>query len=300
MKILRRLAILLMLAPILTPVAQAQDLPAALPDPMTDTLSDFAGVLYGDEEARITQLLTETRETTGIHMVVVTVPGIASQGGEGMRIEDYSKALFNAWGIGDTKRNDGILILLDTESREARIALGAGYDPVYDGRAARVLSTALLPELREGRMAAGIQAAILSTRERLITPFLAGEVVTESSGFEDESTGFPFGLIFVGIFAFLGFRTWRSRRISRTCPSCAAVALTRKRETITVPTQAEPGTGLQHLTCTSCGFIDRQSYVIPYSYASAHDPNANTGSSNHDSGGFGGGSSDGGGASGKW
>lgn len=296
MKILRTLLLALMLAPAIGTGTQAQDLPA----PMTDAVSDFAGVLYEDEEARITRLLTETRKTTGIHLVVVTVPGIAAQGGAGMRLEDYSKALFNAWGIGDAARNDGILLLLDIEAREARIALGAGYDPVYDGRAARVLSTALLPELREGRMAAGIEAAILSTRERLITPFLAGDAVSENSGFEEEGSGFPFGLVFVGIVAFLGFGTWRKQRASRTCPKCGAVALTRKRETITVPTPAEAGSGLQHLTCGACGFIDRHSYVIPYSYASAHDPNANTGSSSHDSGGFGGGSSDGGGASGKW
>jgi len=295
MKILRRLAVALLLAPAFGPAAIAQELPVA----MSDTVSDFAGVLYSDEETQITQLLTETRETTGIHMVVVTVQGIASQGGEGMRLEDYSKALFNAWGIGDATRNDGILLLLDIESREARIALGAGYDPVYDGRASRVLSTALLPELSEGRMAAGIEAAILSTRERLITPFLAGEAVTESSGFEDESSGIPIGAMFAGIFGLVGFAIWRNRRAARTCPSCGALALKRKREVITPATREEPGVGLQHLTCSACGFIDRHSYAIAFSSAAVHDPHATSGTGS-DSGGFGGGSSDGGGASGKW
>ena len=297
MKILRSLAVALMLAPALTPAAVGQDLPL----PMTDAVSDFAGVLYADEAARITQLLTETRETTGVHMVVVTLPGIASQGGEGMRLEDYSKALFNAWGIGDAVRNDGIMLLLDTESREARIALGAGYDPVYDGRAARVLSTALLPELREGRLAAGIEAGILSTRERLITPFLAGAEISVTDGFEDEGSGIPVLPVVAGVLGLAGFGIWRKRRSSRTCPGCGAVALTRKRETISPPTRTEPGVGLQHLTCTACGFVDRNSFAIPYSSSADRDHHAASGSgSSSDSGGFRKGKSDGGGAGGKW
>jgi uncharacterized protein len=297
MKFLRRLAVALMLAPALSPAVIAQDLPV----PITDAVSDFAGVLYEAEEARITLLLTETRETTGIHMVVVTVPGLASQGGAGMRIEDYGKALFNAWGIGDPARNDGILLLLDTEAREARIALGAGYDPVYDGRAARVLSTALLPELREGRLAAGIEAAILSTRERLITPFLVGAEISVTEGFEDESegSGFPFLAIFAGFFGLATFGIWRRNRANRTCPKCGALALTRKRETITAPTAAEAGVGLQHMTCSACGFIDRHTFAIPFSSGTDHDRHTSSGSGS-DSGGFGGGSSSGGGATGKW
>ncbi|MES2540718.1 MAG: TPM domain-containing protein, partial [Pseudomonadota bacterium] len=119
------------------------------------------------------------------------LPGIAGMGGSGMRMEDYGKELFNAWGVGEADRNDGIMLLLDTEAREARIALGAGYDPVYDGRAARVLSTAVLPPLRSGNFAEGIEAGVASARERLITPFLAGTPVTVTDGFETPDTEDP-------------------------------------------------------------------------------------------------------------
>jgi len=134
---LRTLAVALTLAA----SAEAQ----TFPEPLSDTLSDFADVLDATEEGRITRLLADTRTATGVQMVVVTVPDLDSTGGAGMTIDAYGKALFNAWGVGGADRNDGILLLLDTTSREARIALGAGYDPVYDGRAARVLSTASCP-----------------------------------------------------------------------------------------------------------------------------------------------------------
>ena len=97
-----------------------------LPDPQSDTVSDFADVLDATEEGRITRLLADTRAATGVQMVVVTLPGLAAEGGAGMKIEEYGKALFNAWGVGGADRNDGILLLVDTTGREARIALGAG------------------------------------------------------------------------------------------------------------------------------------------------------------------------------
>ena len=284
--------------------AQAQ----TFPDPQSDTLSDFADVLDATEEGRITRLLADTRAATGVQMVVVTLPGLDSQGGAGLGIERYGKELFNAWGVGEADRNDGILLLLDTEGREARIALGAGYDPVYDGRAARVLSTAVLPALREGQIATGIEAGIASARDRLITPYLAGQPVSLTDGFPEEDTGSPLSplLGFGAVAAVAGYGFWRSRRERVTCPKCGAATLERSREIIERPTRTEAGTGLQHLTCSACGFIDRKSYPITWNSSEARrdrDPSLGRdgrGGGGGGSGGFGGGSSSGGGATGKW
>lgn len=282
--------------------AFSQDLPA----PQSDTLSDFADVLDATEEGRITRLLTDTRAATGVQMVVVTVPGLTAQGGAGMKIESYGKALFNAWGVGGADRNDGILLLLDTESREARIALGAGYDPVYDGRAARVLSTAVLPDLRDGKVATGIEAGIVSARDRLITPFLAGQPVSLTDGFENTGSGTNLRTVLLGFGAVAGvagFGIWRNRRANRTCPNCGARTLERSREVIQQPTRSENGLGMQHLTCSACGFSDHRSYPVSFSSREARRDKT-VGRSNRDrggnGGGFGGGRSSGGGATGKW
>ena len=65
--------------------AQAQ----TFPDPLSDTLSDFADVLDATAEGRITRLLADTRAATGVQMVVVTLPGLEASGGAGMGIESY-------------------------------------------------------------------------------------------------------------------------------------------------------------------------------------------------------------------
>ena len=281
-----------------------------LPQPSSDTVSDFADVLDATAEGRISRLLAELRETTGVQMVVVTVPGLAAQGGAGMRMEDYGKALFNAWAVGGAERNDGIMLLLDTEAREARLALGAGYDPVYDGRAARVLSTAVLPPLRAGNFAEGIEAGVASARDRLIAPFLAGTPVSLTDGFEspdDPSGGLNMILGVGAVVGVAGFGFWRSRRNRKTCPNCGALTLERTREVIQPPSRSETGVGMQHLTCSACGFNDHKSYPISWSSREGRESrstfsgNRSSGGSSSGSGrGFGGGRSSGGGASGKW
>ena len=271
-----------------------------LPQPQSDTLSDFADVLDATEEGRITRLLADTRAETGVQLIVVTVPGL---GEPSLGIEAYAKALFNAWGVGGADRNDGIMLLLDTSAREARIALGAGYDPVYDGRAARVLSTAVLPQLRDGQIAAGIEAGIVSARDRLIAPFLAGQPVTVTDGFPDEDgSGLSSIAGFAAVAGVAGFGFWRSRRKRQTCPNCGARTLERSQEIIDRPTRTETGVGMQHLTCSACGFTDRKSYPISYNSAEARrDRDAGSGKGGGgSSSGFGGGRSSGGGATGKW
>lgn len=282
-------------------------LPEPLPEPLTDTVSDFANVLDATDEGRISRLLSDTRAATGVQMVVVTLPGLAAGGGAGRKLEDYGKDLFNAWGVGGTERNDGIMLLLDTEAREARIALGSGYDPVYDGRAARVLSTAVLPELREGRLAGGVEAGVISARDRLITPFLAGQPVSLSDGFPDEG-GTSASTLLGGVAAVAGvagFGFWRRRRAKRICPNCGAQTLERNREVIDAPTRTSSGLGLEHLTCSACGFTDRMSYPISYSSREARESRSyggsrSSGGGRSSSSGYGGGRSSGGGASGKW
>lgn len=284
--------------------AVAQD----LPQPLSDTVSDFADVLDPAEERRIGQLLDTTRAETGVQMVVVTMTDLAAQGGAGMRLDAYAKALFNAWGVGEAERNDGIMLLVVTGAREARIALGAGYDAVYDGRAARVLSTAVLPEFRAGRLAGGIEAGIVSAQAQLIAPYLEGRPVTVTDGFEtppagSDNTGLLVGA--GGLAAVMGLAFWRNRA-RRRCPNCGKDTLERTTEVIEPAGTWTSGTGMEHMTCTTCGFNDRRSYTIRPTRGLSSRSGTTRGlfggsrGSGGSRGGFGGGRSSGGGASGKW
>jgi uncharacterized protein len=297
MNLIRSLAVFLTLVFVGAAQTQAQ----TMPEPPSDSLSDLAAVLTSAETDRIIRLLETTRAETGVQMVVVTMPSIDAFGGAGMRLDAYAKALFNAWGVGAADRNDGILMLVATEAREVRIALGAGYDAVYDGRAARVLSTAVLPEFRADRLAAGIEAGIIASRERLIAPFQDGRPVSLTEGFAEEQSGLlPWLAGIGGIGGLIAYGLLRRARSRRTCPRCSEQTLTRIKEVIDPPTADSSGTGLLHLHCTSCGFIDRQSYSISPQRSGRRDGSGGSGGSSSGGSGFGGGRSTGGGASGKY
>ncbi|MCU0903672.1 MAG: TPM domain-containing protein [Tabrizicola sp.] len=148
-----------------------------LPQPRSDTVSDFADILSGPDEAGIAAMIRAIRDETGVHIVVVTMDRISNHGGWGKSFETYATELFNDWGVGDARRNDGIMLLVVTGTRDTRIELGSGYARAYDRRAAEVIETAMVPQFRERLMAKGIAEGIKATRERIVQPFVNGEWV---------------------------------------------------------------------------------------------------------------------------
>jgi uncharacterized protein len=281
------LRVLLML--VFLPFAAAAQ---SLPDPLSDTVSDFAGILAQPESDRIADVLREGRAETGVHVVVVTMNRISDFGGSGQRIEDYAKSLFNHWGVGDADRDDGILILVARTDREMRIALGAGYPVIWDNAAQRVIDRYMLPAFRDDRYAEGIEAGVEATYDLIARPFVAGQQPAAAEPGWWEAYG-PFAL-FAAIAAAM-IAVAKRRALSdlavrvRHCPHCGQRGLSRRRETQVPPTTSTSGTGVVHTTCDRCGYHEAQNYSIP-----------RTSSTNSSSGGFGGGSSSGGGATGRW
>jgi uncharacterized protein len=262
------LAVLCLLAT--GPTLRADTLPART----EGHVRDLAEVLDAGEEARIEGILTETEAQTGVEMVVVTLTDPAAHGGDGERMDAYARRLLQAWEIGSPERGDGILILLATGSAEARIALGSGYAPVYDERAARVLRESVLPALREGNAAEGIEAGVIAARDRLIAPFLTGAPVTAGEGFESTGSGLPplapYLLLVVAVLAVMVYRSLRSARLQKTCPRCGDRTLTRTFEVIEPPARGSEGSGIEHRLCKGCGHTDRQMYSLKPSFVGGY------------------------------
>jgi uncharacterized protein len=269
------------------------------PAPLTDTVSDYADLLPDEAEARITAALQTARDETGAHIVLATLETQADYGGTG-RFADFATGWFNAWGIGDATRNDGVLILVARQDHEMRIALGSAYGPVWDGRAQRVIDTAMLPAFRKDDYARGLEDGAMLAIEQLARPFAAHDAVSEDSGFPTESLldrvlG-PLVFVFIAIIsAFAAFRqkigdfATRFRR----CPNCGAYKLSVSREVVTAPGEDEDGQAATHIRCSNCQNDRSEVYAIP-SLAKQRAESSKSSS------GFGGGRSGGGGASGRW
>lgn len=125
-------------------------------------VNDYQDLLDDAAEERIRAKLKDLYRQTGVEMTVLTIQDMGVYGHQGA-IEPFATALFNAWGIGNAARNDGVLILIARFNRRMRIELGSGYGPGYDRRMQRVIDDAFLPSFRKDDYQQGIERGVDET-----------------------------------------------------------------------------------------------------------------------------------------
>lgn len=80
----------------------------AVVDAPTDVyVGDYANVLSEETEQYMIQQNQGLEQATGAQLVVVTVDFL-----DGLDIAEYAYQIFNEWGIGDSEKNNGLLLLL--------------------------------------------------------------------------------------------------------------------------------------------------------------------------------------------
>lgn len=190
-----------LILPFLALTASAEPWPARS-DPH---VIDLAETLPEAEEARLRAELAALKAETGVAMAVLTLRSRADYDGTST-LPEFASDVFNAWGVGDAARNDGILLLVATGDGEVRIALGAGYDQGYDVLAEEIAARHLAPELSEGAAAPGIVAGSREVMARIARPH-AARLVPEPLPARPRGlqTWLPFAVIAGGI-AFIAFR----------------------------------------------------------------------------------------------
>jgi uncharacterized protein len=182
---------------IAAPVGLAQ---TSLPKP-TGRVNDFAAVIAPDVESELDAQLASLENTTSHEVAVVTVRSL-----DGMTVEDYAERLFRAWGIGQAKQDNGVLILVAPIEREMRIEVGYGLEGILpDGLAGQVIQNDFLPHFRNNDYSGGIRSGTLRVldivaKQQVLTP-------EEIARLNDGSTDIPVWFIipFLGLFVSIGF-----------------------------------------------------------------------------------------------
>ena len=295
---MRRLLAALILLVSLLPAA-AQDLPQW----ESTTVNDFAGLLTPEDATALDRALSDLRDDTGVEGTVVTLTDRARYGGAD-GLEPFATRLFNHWGVGDAQRNNGFMLLVLTNDREARIELGRGYQNDADIIAQDLPRRSLLPAFRDGRMSQGIRDGTQDIITHIVLPTTRGEALQRpDEPLAPKVIGFG---IWAAIMALIGRHVWRRNR----CPQCHKRDLTTSRS----PHREELPEGGYRVssddvtrTCRHCGWSDTRQRPNRNSIWYGADGtlirserNSRSGPGGGGSSGFGGGSSRGGGASGRW
>ncbi len=106
-------------------------------------VNDYCGALSQEAEREIAVASERLASLTGAQVVVAAVPDTQQ-----LAIEEYSLNLANAWGIGNSNKNNGILILLVTGSKSIRLEVGKGLEELLpEEKAGQILDQCALKPL---------------------------------------------------------------------------------------------------------------------------------------------------------
>jgi uncharacterized protein len=134
-----------------------------VPPAPTARVNDYAGLLSAEERARLEQRLAAGEAATGAQMVIAIFRSL-----EGESLEDFSIRLAERWRVGRRSLDNGVILLVFVTDRRLRLEVGYGLEPVItDAVAAAIVRDVLAPRFREGRYAAGLEAAVAAVYDRV-------------------------------------------------------------------------------------------------------------------------------------
>src|SRR3989344_5277330 len=86
-------------------------------------VNDFAQMMSAGARAQLEQKLVQLEKDSTNEISVVTINNL-----DGDTIENFAVKLFQEWGIGKTKNDNGILLLIAKDDRKMRIEVGYGLE----------------------------------------------------------------------------------------------------------------------------------------------------------------------------
>lgn len=202
-----------------------------LPDFKELYVNDYAELIPPEKEQSIRQQILQLKNTNGIELSVLTIKKVSDYG-PSSSVDYFATQLFNNWKIGDSLKNNGVLIVVSELDRKMRIELGAGYSSAWDTKMKSIIDGVFIPQFKSGRYDQGILMGVNRVINTLRNPSSINNAPTSKSptnNYREETTTAQKGpwysripkllyTIFVLPFVFLG--TWLYRRRPRNCSVC--------------------------------------------------------------------------------
>ncbi|MEK9177652.1 MAG: TPM domain-containing protein, partial [Patescibacteria group bacterium] len=127
------------------------------PGQPTGFVNDFANVLSAQDKQAIETKLQSLKQTTNAEVSVVTIPSI----GDDETIETYTTKLFQEWGIGVKGKDNGLLILVAPNDKQARVEVGYGMEGnITDIQSGIIMRNVMIPAFKTGNYSKGISGAV--------------------------------------------------------------------------------------------------------------------------------------------
>jgi uncharacterized protein len=151
---------------------------------------DEVGVLSTSEKLKLEQKLIQYFDSTSTQIVIGIIPTL-----NGEEIAMYATEWAHQWGIGQSKEDNGVFILVATEDRKLTIRTGYGIEHLLtDALSKRIINQIITPEFKKGSYFNGLDKGT-----DVVIQILLGEYVNKQEK-EQSKEGPPFFLIMIIIF----------------------------------------------------------------------------------------------------
>ncbi len=188
------------------PTAVAQDFPR-----FSAPVVDAADAIPDEAERNVSRTLDDYQRRSGNQIAVAVVETLGDNS-----IEDYSEDLFDAWGVGEKDKDNGVLLVIAMNERAIRIEVGFGLEgDLTDIESGRIVREQISPRMLAGDRAGAIEAGTDAIRVALGDDEAVAPPMPEGP---DDDSGGNFLPIFFGLiplFFIFSALNRRSRRGGR-------------------------------------------------------------------------------------
>lgn len=192
--------------PLRAQVYSVEQVPNVFVQDSLQLLSDPAGYIPSEEQAKINSALTRIRLERGVEFAVVLVPSIGDEG-----IEEFATQLFRSWGLGSKEKNEGLLLLIAIEQRRMRFETGYGLEGTLpDVLLSRIQRGKMRDQMREKDYGGAVLTAIGAVEQALVQDDFRGTRRSTGGLREFQIDWKIVGLFYLLIVLASGYSAWSS------------------------------------------------------------------------------------------
>ncbi len=128
-------------------------------------INDYAGVLSSEQKNSFEQSLSDYQKATGTEIGIAIVKNL--NGGE---IDDFTVRTFEEWKLGQTGKDNGVLIVAAMEDHKIRIEVGYGLEPyLNDSKAGIIIREKISPKFKTNDYYGGLIDGVEAIKDQLPT-----------------------------------------------------------------------------------------------------------------------------------
>lgn len=119
-------------------------------------VNDYAGMISAQAKTALEQELRTFEQSDSTQIVVLTIPSL-----EGEVLEEFSIKVAEQWKIGQTGKDNGIIVLVSKQDRKIRVEVGRGLEgQITDLMSGRIVDLVIKPKFKRGDFDGGLISGV--------------------------------------------------------------------------------------------------------------------------------------------